>query len=73
MSSIDSVACLRWFCYNGHINNIHDYRTRVVNSNRKRAVLYAKTTDELYEKVEEANRLAAELVFRKSSSTVTRK
>ena len=39
---------------------IEYYRTRIVDSDGKRVSLYARTPEELYEKVQEAERLIAE-------------
>lgn len=46
------------------------YRTRIVDADGKRVSLYAKTPEELYEKVQEAERLIAEASFRKENPTV---
>lgn len=49
---------------------IEYYRTRVIDSDGKRVSLYAKTAEELYDKVQEAERLIAEASFRKDTPTV---
>ena len=49
---------------------IEYYRTRIVDSDGKRVSLYARTPEELYEKVQEAERLIAEASFRKENPTV---
>lgn len=49
---------------------IEYYRTRIVDSDGKRVSLYARTPEELYEKVQEAERLIAEASFRKDNPTV---
>ena len=49
---------------------IEYYRTRIVDSDGKRVSLYAKTPEELYEKVQEAERLIADASFRKENPTV---
>ena len=46
---------------------IEYYRTRIVDSDGKRVSLYARTPEELYEKVQEAERLIAEASFRKDN------
>jgi integrase len=46
------------------------YRTRIVDSDGKRVALYAKTAEELYDKVIEAERLIADASFRKATPTV---
>lgn len=46
------------------------YRTRILDSDGKRVALYAKTPEELYDKVQEAERLIAEASFRKENPTV---
>lgn len=51
-------------------NGVQYYRTRIVDADGKRAVLYAGTPEELYKKELEARRLVAEAVFRKDNPTV---
>ena len=51
-------------------NGIEYYRTRVEDADGKRVALYAKTPEELYEKVEEAKRQIKEAVFRRATPTV---
>lgn len=46
------------------------YRTRIEDADGKRVALYAKTPDELYEKVEEAKHQIEEAVFRRATPTV---
>ena len=46
------------------------YRTRILDSDGKRVALYAKTPEELYDKVQEAESLIAEASFRKENPTV---
>lgn len=47
------------------------YRTRIVDSDGKRVSLYAKTPEELYKKVQEAERLIEEASFRIENPTVS--
>lgn len=51
-------------------NGVQYYRTRIVDADGKRAVLYATTPEELYKKELEARRLVADAVFRKDNPTV---
>ena len=46
------------------------YRTRIVDTDGKRVALYAKTREELYDKVEEAKKLIETAAFRKECPTV---
>lgn len=46
------------------------YRTRIADADGKRVALYAKTAQELYEKVEEAKRQIAEASYRRENPTV---
>lgn len=46
------------------------YRTRIADADGKRVSLYAKTPQELYKKVQEAQRLIEEASFRKENPTV---
>ena len=46
------------------------YRTRIVDADGKRVALYAKTREELYDKVEEAKKLIEEACFRRECPTV---
>lgn len=52
------------------LNGIEYYRTRIEDADGKRVALYAKTAEELYEKVEEARRQIEDAVFRRSTPTV---
>lgn len=52
------------------LNGIEYYRTRIEDADGKRVALYAKTAEELYEKVEEAKRQIKDAVFRRSTPTV---
>lgn len=47
------------------------YRTRIADSDGKRVSLYAKTPEELYKKVQEAERLIEEASFRLDNPTVS--
>ena len=46
------------------------YRTRVLDADGKRVALYAKTPEELFEKVKEAERLIEDAKFRRDNPTV---
>ena len=52
------------------LNGIEYFRTRVEDADGKRVALYAKTPEELYEKVEEAKRQIGEAAFRRVTPTV---
>jgi len=52
------------------MNGTEYYRTRIVDSDGKRVALYAKTREELYEKVEDAQRQIESACFRRKSPTV---
>ena len=52
------------------LNGIEYFRTRIEDADGKRVALYAKTAEELYEKVEEAKRQIAEASFRRATPTV---
>lgn len=52
------------------LNGIEYYRTRIEDADGKRVALYAKTAEELYEKVEEAKQKIEEAAFRRSTPTV---
>ena len=52
------------------LNGIEYYRTRIEDADGKRVALYAKTAEELFEKVEEAKRQIEETIFRRSTPTV---
>lgn len=52
------------------LNGIEYFRTRVEDADSKRVALYAKTAEELYEKVEEAKRQIEEAAFRRATPTV---
>lgn len=52
------------------LNGIEYFRTRVEDADGKRVALYAKTPEELYEKVEEAKRQIEEATFRRATPTV---
>ena len=52
------------------LNGIEYYRTRIEDADGKRVALYAKTAEELYEKVEEAKRQIEEASFRRATPTV---
>ena len=52
------------------LNGIEYYRTRIEDADGKRVALYAKTAEELFEKVEEAKRQIEEAIFRRSTPTV---
>ena len=47
------------------------FRTRINDADGKRVALYAKTPEELYEKVEEAKKQIEECTFRRASPTVS--
>ena len=49
---------------------IEYYRTRVLDADGKRVALYARTPEELYDKVQEAERLIADATFRRETPTV---
>ena len=46
------------------------YRTRIVDADGKRAAIYGKTKEELYEKVQEAKRQIEDATFRRMTPTV---
>lgn len=52
-------------------NGVEYYRTRIVDADGKRVSLYAKTPEALYDKVQEAERLISESMFRRSTPTVS--
>ena len=52
------------------LNGIEYNRTRIEDADGKRVALYAKTAEELYEKVEEAKRQIEEASFRRATPTV---
>ena len=52
------------------LNGIEYFRTRIEDADGKRVTLYAKTAEELYEKVEEAKRQIEEASFRRATPTV---
>lgn len=52
------------------LNGIEYFRTRIEDADGKRVALYAKTAEELYEKVEEAKRQIKEASFRRATPTV---
>ena len=52
------------------LNGIEYYRTRIEDADGKRVALYAKTPEELFDKVEEAKRQIEEAIFRRSTPTV---
>ena len=52
------------------LNGIEYFRTRIEDADGKRVALYAKTPEELYEKVEEAKRQIEEATFRRRTPTV---
>ena len=46
------------------------YRTRIIDADGKRVALYGRTREELYDKVQEAERLIADAKFRRGTPTV---
>ena len=52
------------------MNGKEYFRTRVEDADGKRVALYAKTREELYDKVEEAKRQIEDCTFRRSTPTV---
>lgn len=46
------------------------YRTRIIDADGKRVSLYGRTREELYDKVQEAERLIADAKFRRGTPTV---
>ena len=52
------------------LNGIEYFRTRIEDADGKRVALYAKTAEELYEKVKEAKRQIEEASFRRATPTV---
>ena len=52
------------------LNGIEYFRTCIEDADGKRVALYAKTAEELYEKVEEAKRQIEEASFRRATPTV---
>lgn len=52
------------------MNGIEYYRTRIEDADGKRVALYAKTREELYDKVQEAKNQIKECSFRKENPTV---
>lgn len=51
-------------------NGIEYYRTRILDADGKRVALYAKTREELYDKVEEAKKMIEDASFRRENPTV---
>lgn len=51
-------------------NGVTYFRTRILDADGKRVALYARTREELYDKVEEAKRQIADKKFRRESPTV---
>ena len=49
------------------LHGIEYFRTRIEDADGKRVALYAKTAEELYEKVEEAKRQIEEASFRRAT------
>lgn len=52
------------------MNGVEYYRTRIVDSDGKRVAIYAKTPEELYEKVQNAKQKIKQIAFRKENPTV---
>ena len=52
------------------LNGIEYFRTRVADADGKRVALYARTAEELYDKVEEAKRQIKDAAFRRVTPTV---
>lgn len=52
------------------LNGTEYYRTRIEDADGKRVAIYAKTQEELYNKVEEAKRQIEECIFRRDNPTV---
>ena len=52
------------------LNGIEYYRTRIEDAHGKRVAIYAKTPEELYDKVEDAKRQVEDAVFRRETPTV---
>lgn len=52
------------------LNGVEYFRTRIEDADGKRVALYAKTAEELYDKVEEAKRQIEEAAFRRATPTV---
>lgn len=52
------------------LRGVEVYRTRLEDADGKRVALYGKTREELYEKVQKAQKLIAEAKFRRSTPTV---
>jgi len=52
------------------MNGTEYYRTRIEDADGKRVALYAKTREELYDKVEEAKRQIEDCTFRRETPTV---
>lgn len=52
------------------MNGIEYYRTRIVDADGKRVAIYAKTPEELYEKVQKAKQEIKQIRFRKENPTV---
>ena len=51
-------------------NGIEYYRTRIMDADGKRVALYARTREELYDKVEEAKKMIEDASFRRENPTV---
>lgn len=51
-------------------NGIEYYRTRIVDADGKRVALYARTREELYDKVERARQIIEDASFRRENPTV---
>lgn len=52
------------------IKGVEYYRTRIADADGKRVTLYARTREELYSKVQAAQKEIAEAKFRKENPTV---
>ena len=52
------------------LKGVESYRTRIEDADGRRVALYARTPEELLEKVEEAQRQIEDAVFRRTTPTV---
>lgn len=52
------------------LKGVEYYRTRIEDADGRRVALYARTPEELLEKVEEAQRQIEDAVFRRTTPTV---
>ena len=52
------------------IKGVEYFRTRITDADGKRVTLYARTSEELYQKVQDAKRTITEVKYHKENPTV---